>query len=81
MNNDIFQGIIILLILIAAIFFFIRYTIRLRKVGSSVMTNVVFGATDQFLNKEKKMAVEMIVEKNAHKKMDEQSSGKIDEDK
>ena len=38
------------------------------------MLSVTSGATDAFYNRDKKEAVKMIVEKNAHKKMDEQSS-------
>ncbi|MFC2088543.1 hypothetical protein ACFLSX_03000 [Calditrichota bacterium] len=45
---------------------------HVRKGGGS-MTTVILGATDEFYNRDKKKAVEMIVEQNAHKKLDEQS--------
>ena len=38
------------------------------------MTTTMHGALDSFYNKEKKDAVEMVVEKQAGKKMEEQSS-------
>ncbi len=40
------------------------------------MLSVTSGATDAFYNRDKKEAIRMIVEKNAHKKMDEQSPSK-----
>ena len=36
---------------------------------------ITYGATDSFYNEEKKKAIEMIADQNAHKKMDEQKSG------
>jgi len=52
---------------------FAKYCIRLRKTGGT-MTTTVHGALDSFYHKEKKKAVEMVVEQQAHKKMDEQSN-------
>lgn len=49
--------------------------IRLRKSGGSAATFMITqGATDAFLDNDKKRATEIIVEQNAGKKMEEQSS-------
>lgn len=55
---------------------FLGYIIssRIRR-GAKVMTTVLYGATDEFLTRDRKKAIEMIVEKNADKKMEEQESG------
>jgi hypothetical protein len=68
-----FEGIFILIILFSFLGFFFWAMNKIRNGGGS-MFSVVSGATDAFLDKEKKHAVEMIVEKNAGKKMDEQSN-------
>ena len=41
----------------------------------------MFGATYEFLNKDKRKAVKEIVEMKANKKMDEQKSDKLENDK
>jgi len=46
---------------------------RMRGSGAGLFM-VISGATDAFYDKDRKKSIEMIVEKNAHKKMDEQSS-------
>jgi hypothetical protein len=49
--------------------------IRLRRRGSSSATFMITqGATDAFLDNDKKRATEIIVEQNAGKKMEEQGS-------
>ncbi|GBE26113.1 hypothetical protein BMS3Bbin03_00024 [bacterium BMS3Bbin03] len=60
-------------ILIGIIGIFIRISMRVRKGGGSMLV-VCSGATDAFYSKDKKKAIEMIVEKNAGKKMEEESS-------
>ena len=72
--DGLFEIILALSILFLLIFTFIRLSMRIRRGGGSMMT-IMSGATDSFLDKEKKKAVEMIVEQNAGKKMDEQQSG------
>jgi len=60
-------------ILLLAIYLFVRISRRLRKKGGSMAT-VMLGATDAFYHRDKKKAIEVIVERNAGKKMEEQSS-------
>lgn len=62
-------------ILIVFIFIFVKISLRLRKTGGT-MTTTVHGALDNFYTKDKKKAAEMVVEIQAHKKLDEQSSAK-----
>jgi hypothetical protein len=57
---------------------FIRIAIRIRKGGGS-LTTLTLGATDAFLIKDRQKAAEMIVERNAGKKLDEQFSGEKEE--
>ncbi len=52
---------------------FIKIALRIRKTGGT-MSTTVHGALDAFYDKDKKKSVEMVVEKQAHKKMGEQSS-------
>ena len=73
--SDLFEFFLALVVLGAFVFFFIRISMRIRKGGGSILS-VTSGATDAFYNRDKKEAIRMIVEKNAHKKMDEQSSSK-----
>ena len=60
-------------LLILFVLFFAWAATRLRRTGGT-MTTTMHGALDSFYNKEKKDAVEMVVEKQAGKKMEEQSS-------
>lgn len=62
-------------LLVFVIFIFVKLSLRIRKSGGT-MTTTVHGALDAFYNKEKKKAVEMVVEKQADKKLDEQSASK-----
>ena len=50
------------------------YVSRMYKRKGGTQTLVTFGATDEFYNKEQKEAIEMIVDLNAGKKMEEQSN-------
>jgi len=61
-------------LLLFMLYIFTRLALRIRKSGGS-MTTIMHGSMDAFYNKETKKAVEMVVENNANKKMDEQSSG------
>jgi len=58
---------------IIVVLLFIRLALRIRKNGGS-MTTTVHGSLDAFYNKDKKKAVEMVIEKRSGKKLEEQSS-------
>ena len=70
--NDLFSLIIIGILLIIIIAGFV-YVSRMYKRKGGTQTLVTFGATNEFYNKEQIEAIEMIVELNAGKKMEEQS--------
>ncbi len=72
MDSDLFSLLLIgfLLIVIFAVIIFIA---RKRKFG--FQSTVLFGATHEFYDKEKKAAIEIMVEQKSGKKMEEQSSG------
>lgn len=72
-SADIINLAVLIFVLGLVVVMLVRISRRVRKGGGS-MASVAFGATYEFYNKEKKKAIEMIVERNAHKKMDEQSS-------
>ena len=55
------------------VFLFVKLALKIRRSGGT-MTTTVHGTLDAFYNKDKKKAVEMVVEKHAHKKLEEQSS-------
>jgi hypothetical protein len=74
MNVDIIWLFIISLFMGLVFLLFIRLR-RIIRGSSSGMFMVASGATDAFYDRDKEKAIEMIVEKNANKKMDEQSSG------
>jgi hypothetical protein len=59
--------------LLVVIFVGIIIIARKRKYG--FQSTVLFGATHEFYDKDKKAAVEIMVEQKAGKKMEEQSSG------
>jgi hypothetical protein len=48
---------------------------KLRKYGGSFSSTTLFGASDAFLDKNKRNAAEMVVELKANKKLEEQTSG------
>jgi hypothetical protein len=60
-------------LIIGMLVLFVRISIKIRRGGGSMLT-ICSGATDEFLNRDCKKAVEQIVEMNAGKKMEEQSS-------
>ena len=81
MMIKIFEILIPILLFGLLIYGFIRLR-RDRFRSSTGMTSVMHGTMDAFYNAEKKKAVEMVVEQNAKKKLQEQDSGKLkDEDK
>lgn len=71
---DILEFILPFLLIILFAILFVWAAMRLRRTGGT-MTTTMHGAVDAFYNNEKKEAVEMVVEKQAGKKMDEQASG------
>ncbi len=71
--SDTIALIVVAAVLCLVIVIFVRISIRLRRGGGS-LTTVVLGATDEFLTKDKKRAAETIVNENAGKRMEDQSS-------
>ena len=71
MDSELFSLLLIgfLLIIIFAVIIII---VRKRKFG--FQSTVLFGATHEFYDKDKKAAIEIMVEQKAGKKMEEQSS-------
>lgn len=65
-------------LLAAVIFIFVRISQRLRYGGGS-MSTILSGATDAFLNQDKKKAVIEIAEIKSEKKLEEQKSGEPEE--
>ncbi len=80
MENETLSLIVLAIGLLIEIIVFIRIAIRVRKYGGS-LTTTMFAATYEFLNKDKREAVEEIVEMKANKKMEEILSDKPKEDK
>jgi hypothetical protein len=70
-----FIWLFVILFITGLVFFLFTRLRRIIRGSSSGMFMVASGATDAFYDKDKEKAIEMIVEKNADKKMDEQSSG------
>jgi hypothetical protein len=56
------------------VYVFIRIALRIRKYGGS-LTTTMFASTYEFLNKDKRDAVEEIVNMNANIKTEEETSG------
>jgi len=71
MGDDLFSLLLIGFLLII-IFAGIIIIARKRKFG--FQSTVLFGATHEFYDKDKKAAIEIMVEQKAGKKMEEQSS-------
>jgi len=61
-------------VLIFFVIFFVKISMKIRRGGGSIPYFISSGAMDSTLDKEKKAATTVIVESNAHKKMEEQSS-------
>lgn len=72
--NTFFTLLFAFVLLFSAITIFIKICIRVRRGGGSIPYFISSGAMDAVLDKEKKAATTMIVERNAQKKMDEQAS-------
>ena len=72
--NSILSILFASIVLISFIVFFVKVSMKIRRGGGSIPYFISSGAMDATLNKEKKAATEVIVESNAHKKMEEQSS-------
>jgi len=69
-DNDTLSIYFVISLILLILFIFIRIAIRLRKYGGS-MTTTMFASTYEFLNKDKREAVEEIVEMKANKKLEE----------
>ena len=79
MGSETLSLLVVAIVLIVVILVFIRISLYVRKHGGS-LTTIMFASTYEFYNKDKRAAIEQIVEVNANKKMEEQSSDKpIDE--
>jgi hypothetical protein len=61
----------VVLFLVVAVF--VRIGLRLKRGGGS-LTTIVLGATDEFLTQDRSKAAETIVNENAGKKFEDQSS-------
>ncbi len=66
MDDDVLSIIAVIMVLTAVIIIFIRIAIRIRKYGGS-LTTTMFAATYEFLNKDKREAVEEILDMNINK--------------
>ena len=73
MEKDTFNLLFVAAILIIVIFIFVRIAIKLRTYGGSVVTTM-FASTYEFFNKDKREAVEEIVEMKANKQFEEDAS-------
>ena len=73
MNSDLLNISVVIILILLIIVFFIKVALRVRKYGGS-LTTTMFASTYEFLNKDKREAVEEIVEMNANKKMKEESN-------
>ena len=71
MDSDLISLLLIGFLLVI-IFAGIIFIARKRKIG--FQSTVLFGATHEFYDKDKKAAIEIMVEQKAGKKMEEQSS-------
>ena len=72
--NSFFTILFAFIVLAFFVIFFVKVSNRIRRSGGSIPYFISSGAMDATMNKEKKAATTVIVESNAHKKMDEQSS-------
>lgn len=72
--------IFIFALILLIIYVFIRIAVRIRKYGGSLTTSM-FASTYEFLNKDKREAVEEIVNMNANIKTEEDKSGQSENNK
>lgn len=75
MSSDTFSLLVLLIVIVGVMYIFLRISLRIRKHGGS-LTTTMFASTYEFLNKDKREAVEEIVEMKANKKLEEESSDK-----
>jgi predicted Holliday junction resolvase-like endonuclease len=73
MNNNLLNISFVIILILFIIFIFIKVALRVRKYGGS-LTTTMFASTYEFLNKDKREAVEEIVEMKANKKLEEEKS-------
>ena len=76
---EILELILILVVLILVIVIFVRTALRIRKYGGSLTTTMMSSMYD-FSNKNKRNAIEHIIETRANKKMEEEATDKPIED-
>jgi hypothetical protein len=74
--NSILNILFALLVIFVCVFIFIKIALRIRRGGGSIPYFISSGTLDATLDQEHKAAATTIVEQNAHKKMEEQSSTK-----
>ena len=72
--NSIYSLLFALLVLVCAVALFLKICIRVQRDGGSIPYFISSGAMDSTLDNEKKAATTVIVECNANKKMEDQSS-------
>jgi len=72
MNNDSFNLIFAVTVLLVVIVFFVRVALRIRNHGGSLTTSM-FASAYEFYNKEKHAAIEQIVEQKVKKMEDEET--------
>ena len=72
--NSIITILFAIIVLASFVIFFVKISLRIRRGGGSIPYFISSGAMDATLDKEKKAATIVVVESNAHKKMEEQSS-------
>jgi hypothetical protein len=70
--------IFIFALILLIVYVFIRIALRIRKYGGS-LTTTMFASTYEFLNKDKRDAVEEIVNMNANIKTEEETSGQSED--
>ncbi len=76
MNSDLLSISFVIVLILFIILVFIKIALRVRKYGGS-LTTTMFASTYEFLNKDKREAVEEIVEMNANKKLEEESDSEF----
>jgi len=69
----VFDALVAGCVLVGFAAFFIHVALRVRKGGGS-LTTIALGATDEFLTTDRSKAAEVIVERNAGKREESQSS-------
>jgi hypothetical protein len=72
MNNDSFSLIFAAVVLLTLIVLFIRIAIRIRKHGGS-LTMSMFASTYEMYDKEKRAAIEQVVEQKVKKMEDDET--------